>query len=321
MTTPFLEALEKKYPKATIHYLTYKHNGTIFDEDKKIDDVIVWHGGLVNYIKTLFFIQGMKYDLVINLFRAQHGAYLTLLSGAPYKLGFLYSLRLASNNLKLSKKKFPLTRDLRWSCSNIAQMLGFSVPRFDVLHIKLGKKEEQYANKLLKQKGIKKSDKIIGINCNATWLSKNWSNRKWIKLTQELLKKHKKAKLVFIGAPSDTKHVVNILSKVKDPRIINLTGKCDTLAELAALIGRFSFFITTDAGPMHIAFAQKIKSVALFAVTNPKLLISEKPWFKIISVHDKVPFYNRFNFNNPPICGSEYMDLIKVEDVLKRVVL
>jgi ADP-heptose:LPS heptosyltransferase len=38
----------------------------------------------------------------------------------------------------------------------------------------------------------------------------------------------------------------------------------------AALIEKFNFFITNDTGPMHIAFAMKTPTIALFSATDPK---------------------------------------------------
>jgi heptosyltransferase II len=324
MTTPFLNAIRKEYPKAQIHYLTYKRNGTIFFEDKRIDKLLVWSSGIGNLLKTLSFIRSEKYDLAINLFRAQHSAYLTLLSNATYKLGFLYSLKLSSNNLKLPKSNFPKTRNQRLAYSFIAQMLGFTIKQTDDLNLKTDSKNAStLVDKLLTKNKINKTDKLIGINCNATWPSKNWSQENWITLTRKLLTKYKKAKLVFIGGQNDKSNVDEVLNSVlnseqeSNTRLINLVGKCN-LSELPYLVNKFSLFITTDSGPMHVAFATKTKTIALFAVTNPKLLISEKPWFKIISVYDKVPYFYKFNFNNAPLCDQEYMDKINVDEVLNQ---
>ena len=323
MTTPLLNAIKKEYPKAQIHYLTYKRNGTIFLEDKRIDKLFVWSSSLTNLLKTLSFIRNEKYDIAINLFRAQHSAYLTLLSNATYKLGFLYSLKLSSNNLKLPKSNFPRTRNQRLAYSFIAQMLGLNIKQIDNLTLNTNSKQAIVSiDKLFTNNKINKTDKLIGINCNATWPSKNWSQENWITLIEKLLKNHKKAKLVFIGGPSDIENVNTILNNVfnsiseKDKqRLINLAGKCN-LSELPHLIKKFSLFITTDSGPMHVAFATKTKTIALFAVTNPQFLISEKPWFKIISIYDKVPYFYKFNFNNAPLCASEYMNKISVDELL-----
>ncbi len=49
--------------------------------------------------------------------------------------------------------------------------------------------------------------------------------------------------------------------------IINLTGKT-TIKELSEKIAGLSLFITNDSGPMHIAGAYKIPTVAIFGSTS-----------------------------------------------------
>jgi ADP-heptose:LPS heptosyltransferase len=46
---------------------------------------------------------------------------------------------------------------------------------------------------------------------------------------------------------------------------------CLSLRGTAALIGRMALFITNDTGPMHIAFALKTPTIALFSPTDPAL--------------------------------------------------
>jgi len=43
------------------------------------------------------------------------------------------------------------------------------------------------------------------------------------------------------------------------------------LRELPAAIGRCQVFVTNDSGPMHIAVARKVPTVAIFCATTPEL--------------------------------------------------
>ena len=51
---------------------------------------------------------------------------------------------------------------------------------------------------------------------------------------------------------------------------MNLAGKF-SLRELPAAIGRCRVFVTNDSGPMHIAVARKVPTVAIFCATTPDL--------------------------------------------------
>lgn len=52
-------------------------------------------------------------------------------------------------------------------------------------------------------------------------------------------------------------------------RLIDTTGRL-SLAETAALIERLDVFVSNDTGPMHLAFALDVPSVALFGPTDPR---------------------------------------------------
>jgi heptosyltransferase-2 len=54
-----------------------------------------------------------------------------------------------------------------------------------------------------------------------------------------------------------------------DHPVINLIGKT-TVAEVLALIGQCSLFLSNDSGLMHVAAALNIPQVALFGSTDPQ---------------------------------------------------
>ena len=47
----------------------------------------------------------------------------------------------------------------------------------------------------------------------------------------------------------------------------NLAGKT-TIEELCAAIGGLSLFVTNDSGPMHVAAAYRVPTVAIFGPTR-----------------------------------------------------
>jgi heptosyltransferase-2 len=74
--------------------------------------------------------------------------------------------------------------------------------------------------------------------------------------------------LLFGGA--DDSAVVDDVQRQCGQAAINLVGEIG-LRELPAAINRCSVFVTNDSGPMHIAVARRIPTVAVFCATTPDL--------------------------------------------------
>ena len=63
-----------------------------------------------------------------------------------------------------------------------------------------------------------------------------------------------------------------IKKEVKNDFLFNI-GYTDIL-QLTALIKRCNLFVGTDSGPMHLAVAQGVPTVALFGPTSPEVVSS-----------------------------------------------
>jgi heptosyltransferase-2 len=73
----------------------------------------------------------------------------------------------------------------------------------------------------------------------------------------------------LIGSKGEQQYVQELIDRLSSlHNIINCAGKT-TIDELIVLIGNANLVITNDTGPMHIAFASKAKTVALFGPCTP----------------------------------------------------
>ncbi len=117
-----------------------------------------------------------------------------------------------------------------------------------------------------KAKKFKK--KIVGINPGATYGSaKRWYPKEFAKVAAHFSKEFD---IVIFGSPNEkaiADEIVAFLEEFKIKNYKNLAGKT-TIKELCSLIGGCSLFITNDSGPMHIAAAYQIPTVAIFGPTN-----------------------------------------------------
>jgi len=105
----------------------------------------------------------------------------------------------------------------------------------------------------------------LGINPGATYGSaKRWYPEKFAEVARTFAEHYD---IVIFGGPNETQMANDIESRLDGIKITNLAGKT-TVEELCAYIGGLSLFITNDSGPMHVAAAYQIPTVAIFGPTR-----------------------------------------------------
>jgi len=157
----------------------------------------------------------------------------------------------------------------------------------------------------------------LGINPGASYGSaKRWYPEKFADVAIRLSKTYN---IVIFGGPAEVDIASDIETILKEKGIENyqnMAGKT-TIPELCQKIGGLDLFITGDSGPMHVAAAYKVPTVAIFGPTkdketsqwhNPKGLIVKKEMVC-------APCMKR----TCPLKHHECMKFIEADDVLKAV--
>jgi heptosyltransferase-2 len=115
----------------------------------------------------------------------------------------------------------------------------------------------------------KKFDKpTLGINAGATYGSaKRWYPERFAEVAAEFCKEYD---IIIFGGPNEVEMANEIESNLMASKVenyINLAGKTN-IEELCANIAGCSLFITNDSGPMHVAAAYQVPTVAIFGPTR-----------------------------------------------------
>lgn len=110
----------------------------------------------------------------------------------------------------------------------------------------------------------------LGINAGATYGSaKRWYPERFAQVGAHFSKEYD---IVIFGGPNEVEmaqEIENELRILGTQNYINLAGKT-SIEELCAYIGGCSLFITNDSGPMHVAAAYQVPTVAIFGPTKYK---------------------------------------------------
>jgi heptosyltransferase-2 len=105
----------------------------------------------------------------------------------------------------------------------------------------------------------------LGINPGATYGSaKRWYPEKFAEVARAYANRYE---IVIFGGPNEVEMAGDIEKRLEGINITNLAGKT-SVEELCSMIGGLNMFITNDSGPMHVAAAYQVPTVAIFGPTN-----------------------------------------------------
>ena len=114
----------------------------------------------------------------------------------------------------------------------------------------------------------KSKNKILGINPGASYGSaKRWYPQEFAKVASELSSEYE---IVIFGGPGEIDIATDIEQELINSNVKNyknIAGNT-TIKELIDQISNLDLFITGDSGPMHIAAAFQIPTVAIFGPTK-----------------------------------------------------
>ncbi|MCX6075035.1 MAG: lipopolysaccharide heptosyltransferase II [Campylobacterales bacterium] len=105
----------------------------------------------------------------------------------------------------------------------------------------------------------------LGINPGATYGSaKRWYPEKFAEVARTYADRYA---IVIFGGPNEVEMANDIEKRLEGTTVTNLAGKT-SVEELCSMIGGLDLFITNDSGPMHVAAAYQVPTVAIFGPTN-----------------------------------------------------
>lgn len=240
------------------------------------------------------------HDIAITFRNSFNSAGLFYFIGAKFRVGYKRNLRtiLLTHSFKEEK--------------NTHQVLKYN----NLINSFL---KQNYEAKDLKLYNIKSSfdREILALNPGAKYGSaKRWYPSEFAKVAIELSDRFD---ILIFGSKSELQMAKDIENELKRAGIVNyqnLAGET-TLKELIQMIAGVNLFITNDSGPMHIASAYKIPTVAIFGPTNSK---ESSPW-----QNPNAKIVNKSLNCSPcmrrvcPLKTHECMRSIKAKDVLNIV--
>lgn len=161
------------------------------------------------------------------------------------------------------------------------------------------------------------STPIVGINPGASYGSaKRWYPKEFSKVAATLSNRYD---VVIFGGPGEVDMAADIEANLQQSGITNyqnLAGKTN-VSELIEKISQLDLFITGDSGPMHVAAAFQVPTVAIFGPTKDK---ETSQWKNLrSSIVKKQLSCQPCMKRTCPLEHHHCMKLIKSKDVLQAI--
>ncbi len=317
MATPIIYDVKKAFPQARLTAMCPAPFCPLLQEDPHLDELFCFHkddGSFFrreaqgNIIDKL--VQG-EYDLGILLTNSFRSAWWFFMGGVKWRLGFSNFFRRPLLNLPVS---FPKNIKEQHQILTYKQLLTkLEIPiSATAPYLVLQEEELSRARELLRRVGYQRGKRLIGINAGASYGSaKCWIPERFKEVALRLIQE-KNAFVLFFG-DDRTSPLIKFICDGLPKESVNMAGKT-TIRELACLIHECDLLLTNDSGPMHIASALEVPSVALFGSTSE---IMTGPFAKGVVINKKAicsPCFYR-------VCPKDFrcMKEIEAEEVFQAI--
>ncbi len=313
LTLPAIKALRKKYPKAEIDILCTARNKDVY-YDQKVSIIDISLNPLS--IASLMLKNYREYDIVIDLEEYLNISALIAFFVGKFRVGYSHSAR---SRLYHQSVPYNDNQHVSQTFMDPLQVLGIRQKVTQLEDVRYPKEKEQKVKKLLQ--GINTRSPMVGISAGAAESAKSrmWPEEKWAALIDKI-SAHKGSTFILLGAGDVKETNKKIISKVKQKKNTHNFAGITDVPELFALCKKLDLMISIDSGPMHIAAAQRIKTIGLFCPNTP---IRFGPLGKNnVSIYKpilKKPCINVHKGEVPECRGHNHMSRITVEDVFKAV--
>lgn len=270
MCLPALVSLRALYPSSEISVLAKPRVVPVFENNPCVSGIIRVEGrhkGLFGMLRLSSELRKRGFDLAVLFQNAFGAAFISLLGAAKERVGYARDLRSG-----LLTRAIPVSAEIRkkhqvFYYLNIIKELGGNMPGNPVPEIHITAGEAATARAFLEKNNLT-GKPVFGAAPGASYgPSKRWPAERFASVLKGLTEEYGGAALIF-GGPED-KEACAVLKNAM-PSAIDLSGKT-SLRESIALMSCTRAFITNDSGPMHIAAALGVPTVAVFGSTEDSL--------------------------------------------------
>src|SRR5947208_7539404 len=265
LTAPAIAALREAWPDARIVYAIKERLAHLVEHNPNIDEVIALRDGEgpFSYASRL---RAARPSVLLDLHGKIRSRILrALLPGVPkvvwHKRDFRDTLPV---KLALRPYRASMLFADRYHAA-VEEMVGRPLPKGKLQYF-LGPEDLAVADGALRKAGLDPGRPLLGLSPGANWATKRWPAERFSGLARRALERG-----VQVAVQGSTREADLARTVVQHaPGTVDLSGKLD-LRGLGGFIARCAAFASNDSGPMHMARALGVPTLAFFGSTDPSM--------------------------------------------------
>ena len=233
--------------------------------------------GLADWRRITRYIKSRRFDLALLLPNSFESALMMFLARVPRRVGYSTDGRawMLTNAIAPGRE----TRHQVHYYLDLVRTLQ-AATELPSIQIEATRDERENARKLLSAGGIPNAAPFLVLNPGAAYGSaKRWHEDRFA-VAADTLAREMGLHVAIIGSESERPIAEQIRGRMNSPTAV-LSGKT-SLETLIGVLAESSLMITNDSGPMHMAAALGIPTVAVFGPTDEKVTAPFGPRTRIV---------------------------------------
>ncbi len=267
-STPAIALLRQNYPSAEITVLARPLNAPALIGNPDVDRVLVLdrqgeHRQVTAQLKFYQSLRNERFHLVVAMQTATLSHLIAFLSGASYRLG-RYQKRFRSTLTHAWKGKYRKGETHEVDRNLALVKLVCKGEGTQKLVLNLLPDETTQAEAQLVSWDVGSDAFLIGIHPGGSSFDKQWPEKQYAELADKLVQDYN-ATILLLHGPNEEELAQNIQQTMQTKPNIYAP---ESIRELAALLSRCNMVVCNDSGPMHLAAALDVPTVAIFGPTD-----------------------------------------------------
>ncbi|MDD5566242.1 MAG: glycosyltransferase family 9 protein [Candidatus Omnitrophica bacterium] len=262
VSTAVFEALKRRFPSSVIIVLASRRNAELIQSDPAVDEVVVYQGP-IRYYKEF---RRKKIDLAIDLFLTYElkQAFLTMLSGARYRLGFEKAGREVFFNVK--GPVVASCRSMKEQLLELLKPLGVSGAGIEP-RLVVSQEEKALAFDYLISRGFRKEDLNIAIHPGGFYPSQRWPVDRFVEVAKLCINRYG-ARIILFEDKFDKELIRGMEEKIGSRSI---ASGALSIRQFMASVAQCDLLLCNNSGPLHIAAALGVPTVSTLGPTDRNL--------------------------------------------------